>query len=113
MEREVAINSIIRDMGLMGVISEGKEGDAKFFGGLLWTAGFDYYRMHYFNNGKRPILYFNKKDVLLARFPSIRDASIQLKISRNTIDDILYGKTKGRRNTGNYFKYADENASRG
>jgi hypothetical protein len=106
MDQERAVNKVVRDMVDFGLISDESTEDVRIHLRLLWTAGYDYYRINEFNRNQRKIDYFNKKGDLIETFTSIEEAGRRLKIGRGTVDDILYGKSKGRRNTGNYFKYA-------
>lgn len=107
MDQERAVNKILRDMKLSGIATEGNEGLTRFFLNIAWVTGFEYFRRTELNHNKREIVQYNKDGVEIGRYDSIEGAARQLKIGRGTIDDILYGKTKGRRNTGEYFRYAN------
>ena len=113
MDQERAVNRVLRDMNMRGIIHEDNIGEARIFLNALWVAGFEYFRRTELNHNKREIEYFDKQGNRIASYPSIAIASRDLHIGRGTIDDILYGKSKGRRNTGNYFRYADERVSGG
>lgn len=99
MEKDILINKLLLNMAEFNLPIETAL-DQAFVGGI------DYARHTMFNHNQRKILYFNKNGALINTFNSIAEAGRKLKIGRGTIDDILYGKTKGRRNTGNYFRYA-------
>lgn len=114
MDQERAVNKIVRDMRMCGLITlnqfrEERVEEVKFFVTMAFVAGFDLRRTEINKgNNNRRIAYYAKNGKKIKEYPSIAEASRKLKIGRGTIDDILYGKTKGRRNTGNYFRYADE-----
>lgn len=108
MEKYLVVNRVLRDMKQAGILLEVDSEIARPFLNLLWTAGYDYYRYYEINHNRKKIIYYDKQGKVLALYPSIIDAARKLKIGRGTIDDILYRKTKGRRNTGNYFRYSDE-----
>lgn len=108
MDKETCINLVLRDMKLAGFVVEGKDEHVRFHLHLVWTAGYEFFKNNEITHNRKKIEYFNKKGVKIGEYDSIADAAKKLKIGRGTVDDILYGKTKGRRNTGNYFRYADK-----
>ena len=108
MDKDTCINGILRDMRLAGFVVEGNDEHVRFHLSLVWTAGYEYYRTREVTHNKRKIEYFTKDGKKIAEYNSIMEAAKELKIGRGTVDDILYGKTVGRRVTGHYFRYKED-----
>ena len=108
MDKDTCISKVLRDMKLAGFVVEGKDEHVKFHLSMVWTAGYEFFRAREITHNRKKIEYFNRDGDKIGEYDSIADAARELKIGRGTVDDILYGKSKGRRNTGNYFRYKDD-----
>jgi len=74
MECDKAANRVLRDMKMMGIISEDKIGEARPYLQALWVAGWEHNRLigyHINNHGNnRPIGQFDRNGKLLNVFKS-------------------------------------------
>lgn len=106
MTQDTAINSIMRDMRIAKIVTDENNNLIQQFIEQAWVAGWEYYRRTEINHNKKKVNYFDANGNLLHTFNSIEETARELGMGRSAVDDILYGKSKGRRNTGNYFEYA-------
>jgi len=109
MEKDIAVNSVLRDMKMDGLISEDYSGEVRVYLEALWVAGWEYYRRYetHHNGNVSPVAYFGNDDKKLGEYPSVSEACRKLRIPRKTIDSVLSGKVRRMRN-GHYFKYANK-----
>jgi hypothetical protein len=85
MKQEVLINKILRDLKLMGLVSEDTNGEFKPYLNALYAAGWEQARIEFAERTRKPVLQFNINNEFLKEYPSIEEAGKQLKVSRETI----------------------------
>ena len=112
MDRERAVNKVLRDMKQWGLIASDEEGevrsgDARFFLNALWVASYEGAIKQNSTRHTRKITEFDREGNELQGFNSVIEASKTLSIPRSTIGYTLFGKTKRMRN-GHYFRYTEE-----
>lgn len=75
MEKDIAVNRIVRDMRMGGIICEDCLGEVRKYVDLAWVAGFERGRYTEFGHGSKKIGQYDKHGILLNTFGSKKEAA--------------------------------------
>lgn len=114
MDREVAINRVIRDMNLQGLISrdlagEVRSAEAKIYLGALYTAGWEEKGRLHGDRRSREIIQMTAAMKEMQRFHNATQAGKILHCAKRTIRKSL--NTGEPTDRGHIWRYADERVS--
>ena len=88
MDRDKAVNKVLRDMEQFDLISKDvagdvKSGEARFFLNALYVAGWEGAKHDSYNNCEKPVIQFDRTGKRIARYPSPTIAAKELKCTRD------------------------------
>jgi hypothetical protein len=89
MDRDTVINKTVRDLKQFGLINEEDAGYVKFHLNLLCTAIWEGARKELLNHNSKPVIQFNKKGMIIAEYPSIKEAARFNHCHRAVIDEAI------------------------
>jgi hypothetical protein len=75
MEKDIAVNRIVRDMKMGGIICEDCLGEVRKYVDLAWVAGYENGRKQVNQHGNKPIGQYDKKGKLVNTFKSRIEAA--------------------------------------
>lgn len=106
MDKDKAVNKIIRDLRQTGIIEEENIGIIRMHLGFLYTAGWDegHHKSIYYNN--KEVYQCDKDGHILNSYKSATDAAKSLNCTRETIYIALAEKRMTRK--GHYWKHKEE-----
>jgi hypothetical protein len=104
MEQDIVVNKILRDLKLMGLVSEDSNGEFKPYLNALYIAGWEQARIEFAARTNKPVTQYNIDHVPIDDFPSIEIAAKTLKVSRETIARAI--KTKQKTAKGHYWAFS-------
>ena len=104
MNQEIVINKILRDLKMMGLVSEDTNGEFKPYLNAIWVASWEARGKELSSHNDIPIIQLTKNGKLIKEFPNIIQASKKAKYARGTIYTALKTGTLTRR--GHLWRYA-------
>jgi hypothetical protein len=108
MDMEVAVNRVLRDMKMSGLISEDANGEVKVFLSALWVAGHEngIHKMAVRKN--KPVVLYNIEGKVLGEYESIVEAAKANGCDHLTIERALKSGKETR--TRHIWKFAERDA---
>ncbi|MDX9913927.1 MAG: hypothetical protein RBS77_05090 [Candidatus Moranbacteria bacterium] len=114
MDRDRAINKVLRDLKMGGWVHEDDAGHVRYFLNALFVAGMEEQRhlQGMNNNCQKRVVVLNRHKEKIDECSSVLEASQKYKLFETSVTRLLTNKKLSRK--GYYFKYADdENTLRG
>lgn len=114
MDREIIINRVLRDMKQFELIAKDvvgdiREGEARFFLNVLYTAAWESRKKDYNISQERPVIQEDRDHKFLKMYPSMVIARNVVGMSKTGMIDAIKYKKLTRK--GYYFKYAEDGKS--
>jgi len=110
MEQDIAINRVLRDLKMQGLIAEEESANVRFFLNALWVASWEARGSEFGDRRSREIIQLDKKGRPLNEFHNSMEAAKKLRCARKTIrKSLLTGKPTDR---GHLWKYVENEDTR-
>lgn len=111
MNQERAINRILRDMKMAGLITTDESGDirsgeARFYLNALWVAALEEGKRKNYAAFKKTVVLLSKEGKVLGKYESAEEAARQRKCGVRGIYNSIWRNAD--KHIGNYWKYEED-----
>ena len=106
MEKDIAVNRIVRDMRIGGIICEDCIGEVRKYVDLAWVAGYENGRFEIDQRSNKKIGQYDRRGILINVFKSRKEAAKMTHYTERAIYNSMYRGAVNKH--GWNWKYIDE-----